>query len=548
MNGHRRLRHYGLLLLLTVFVCISHINTKMKVNSKSNPAADIMDQLKQRLQDEENKFYENLFTNSFGNLQSWKAKPVSPHLQAYKNSYKQRIKQLNPVYNPQLGKSFKNAASFLSLKDPIPSNQGSLYNFFINMQYVTNIDNIPLSGQGVEPWSATYWPIENGVISVRYNRNLSSNTIGVWDSSTNSWSSTYTLAESIGKYSQPSEWNSTPASQRQGYVDNVYSPSEKYDLLLGDTSFGLTSYLKWYSSQFENSNGDCASWYGICHGWSPASYRYPKAIKPITLTAADGVTQVTFLPNDVYALTSMFWANASYTTRFLGAECPYNDPSQIQSDPATGLYTDPQCNAINPGALVLALGNELGINKLNAILDPAADGEIWNQPIKSYTMRFFNVLTKTFSSSRAAGTEPVSSITSSTDPFMQFISSNLSSSTVNIVGVFLTYTYAVEVQEAHTDQPNQFYSKTDQTIAAIELDANNNIVGGSWLTNKHANFMWKPAESSIPTGKYDSVAPAWDGSTSGLNNLTYYAQNSSQYGQPLKTVVDYIANLASASN
>lgn len=542
MKGQLIIRKYGFLLLLALLFCISHIEF---VNSKLNPTANIMNKLKKRFEESKNRYYQDLFAKTENMLKKFKQKPVPNELQSYKNSIKKKIMQSNPAFSDNEQNSFHTGISFLSLKQAIPSGQGPEY-FFVNSQYERSIDRLPLSGEGKEPWSASYWPIRNGAISVRYNKNYSMNTIGIWDFSRNSWKSQYTLSQSIYKYSQPSEWNSIAASQRQAYVDYIYSPAEKYDILVGDSNFGLTAYLKRYSSQF-SQNGDCPGWYGICHGWAPASFRYPKALKSVTLTAADNLTRVTFLPNDIYALTSLFWANASFTTRFLGAICPYSDSSQIKSDPYTGLYLDPQCSAINPGAFVLAMGNELGIKKLNAILDPSSDGEIWNQPIKSYTMRFFNVLTKTFAASVAEAKQPVNRVKASTDSFMRFISNRVSYNTVSIVGVFMTYTYSVETEPVHNNQPNQFYSKTDQTIASLELDAYNNIIGGEWLTNKHPNFMWKPDEASTPAGKYDSVSPSFTGSTYSLQQLSTYAKASSQYGQPLKTVVDYIVNLASTN-
>jgi len=51
--------------------------------------------------------------------------------------------------------------------------------------------------------------------------------------------------ESIVRYHQPADHNEHYNSDDfENYVDNIYSPSEKYDLLVGDTNYTLTNSMK----------------------------------------------------------------------------------------------------------------------------------------------------------------------------------------------------------------------------------------------------------------------------------------------------------------
>jgi len=132
---------------------------------------------------------------------------------------------------------------------------------------------------------------------------------------------------------------------------------------MGDFNYTLTNAQKMVGFGYVAKNGSIPGWFGICHGWSPASYSFPRPNKTVTLTAADGQTRVTFLMEDIKGLTSLFWANANYYTDFVGSICKYDSIDDIPKDNVTGLYTDVTCSSVNPGALLLTFGNQIGILK-----------------------------------------------------------------------------------------------------------------------------------------------------------------------------------------
>jgi len=146
------------------------------------------------------------------------------------------------------------------------------------------VQSLPIAGNSEKkPWSASYFPERNGVISARYAPNKS-NTIGLVNNLGN-YVNYYTLVQSIYKYNQPSEHRSLYSSNTfENYVNNNYSPSEKYDLLVGDNSYILTNFLKRKSISLAK-NGDVPSWFGICHGVAPATIYFNKPVRPVTLVA-----------------------------------------------------------------------------------------------------------------------------------------------------------------------------------------------------------------------------------------------------------------------
>jgi hypothetical protein len=103
--------------------------------------------------------------------------------------------------------------------------------------------------------------------------------------------------------------------------------------------------------------------------------------------------------------------------------------------------------------------------------------------------------------------------------------------------------YALESAAVKGPTPlNDFY-KADQYVAGIELDANNNIIGGEWMFNKHPNFAWKIDESVNPTSLNDDKVK-FSGNVADLRRMTNFAAQTSSGGQVLRAIVDYLITKA----
>jgi len=478
--------------------------------------------------------FQNLLGQLTSILPNWKPKFVENH-EALIN-FKMQFRDYMRARSGQVNTPPMSGASFLELKKGyISSDAPSL---FLGTNYVSDITQLPLSGSAKNPWSGSYWQMRAGLTSVRYDRS-NRNSIGVWDPVSGVFTSYYIWGQSVGMYSQPADHNSN-LGNIASFIDAYYSPSEKYDYLVGDYNYSLTNHQK-RTGQIFQKNNDIPSWFGICHGWAAASYYYQKPLNTVTLYAADGRTRIRFFPDDIKALASLFWANANYVTKFVGDICPFYNTTSTNSDAATGLFTDERCFAINPATFMLILGNQMGINGRNFILDTAEDPEKWNQPVQNYINGYFNLITNTFYPTAADSMVPLSSLQSYKNPFFKFLLSRAARGTVNVVGVLMQVTYALESEAIRGPTPLPEFDETKQYVAALELDANNKIIGGEWMFNKHPNYAWKFDETVSPYSLNDNNVK-FNGSVADLRRIARYAPQTSSRGQILRSIVDYMVN------
>jgi hypothetical protein len=528
------------ILLLFIFQSYSILSVNQnRFNSKEDKVVD-EDYFRNQVVQRRNELFRYVINSVEERLRNIQIKKTPSELFWYKMNFKKMIMERSIVSNNS--KARQNFLSYISLS------KSNLLDFsasekpetFLNGDYVKNISEIPTTGEGAEPWSSTYWAMRNGLISARYDR-TASNTIGEWEPKTQRFTRKYNYTESISKYKQPDEFNSKVRAKQniEKYINDNFSPSEKWDMLFLDTQFTMTNWMRWKSNQYVK-NGDIPSWYGICHGWSPASYYFKRPCKPVTLYAADGKTKITFLPDDIKALASQYWANTDYKTRFIGTTCPYDDPTKIQKDSSTGLYTDPKCTSLDPGALLIILGNQMGIKKLNFVFDPNPDGEIWNQPVKSYSVDYYNLNDNFIYTKPTDNYLDVKQLSTSKDLFLKFVGTQAPPDAVWVVGAYFQIVYGLEVEASKTSQslPNAF--RTGEYLAAIYLDKNKNIIGGRWKYNTHPNFAWKYEETIPSKGLFDDQVKTFNGSVSNLKSVAGFAKKAAQYGQPLLKVVEYL--------
>jgi len=399
-------------------------------------------------------------------------------------------------------------------------------------KYTTQIEEIPSTGKVANtPWSGYYWALRYGGLSMRYCKG-EKNTYGM------------AYKKSIEKYSQPAEHKAK--YQKNGwkdYVNNFYSPAEKYDLLVGDYSYTYTNIQKKYAEKFVK-DGDVESWMGYCHGWCPAAIYEKKPVKSVTLTAYDGKTKITFWPDDIKALITAWWAQAHYDTDFMGNSCT---STKVTKDTTTGLYLGKNCASNNAASWHIVFGNHVGIEKKGIVFDPNPDGEVWNQPAYSHEFKYFNVLTNKFYSNPLSAKVSFSDVKNSNNTFLKFVAKYADKNkTKYIVGVTAKVVY---IAENHPSQGNAIREETKTTMTykyELELDSKNKIIGGQWYTNTHPNFVWKvhtPEEAYCP---FDKTAPNYTGTVQSIKNLAKYAKKQSEQNAPLRTIVKYLIKASSA--
>ncbi|MCI5133311.1 MAG: hypothetical protein D3904_17805, partial [Candidatus Electrothrix sp. EH2] len=222
-----------------------------------------------------------------------------------------------------------------------------------------------------QPWSDDYWAIYLGMLGKRYADSRFPHS--------RDWKANYDYIQN-----NPAlhivESNDSDAVSR-------LSPSEKYDILVGDTNMTLTAKMWEAGRQYYARDGHVEPWMGLCHGWAPAAYMLPRPAATATVMAADGKTFLTFYPSDIKALSTLLWAKIQTASRFIGGRCNERNPVV---DPQSGRMLAQNCFDTNPGTWHLAVVNQIGVSRRSMVMDATYDYEVWNQPVVGYKYRYFN--------------------------------------------------------------------------------------------------------------------------------------------------------------
>ena len=225
------------------------------------------------------------------------------------------------------------------------------------------------------------------------------------------------------------------------------SPAEKYDVFMGHYDYPLWNLVRSFS------NSRAPEWHGICDGWSIAAIQYPEP-QPVTLPNPDGIL-VPFGSSDVKGLMA-----------FVAATEFKVETGQV------GV----KGGSINPGAMHVILANQIAVKKQGFVLDKGPKNEIWNQPTYGYDF------------------QAIGSADSDADHGIQmhgavYFTDELDNSNWNPV----------------VNTPNFKFDKIDVDYV-LDLDANNNIVGGSWMRGSGSpHFFWVPKNHLTFEGDYAGI-------------------------------------------
>jgi len=368
------------------------------------------------------------------------------------------------------------------------------------------------------PWSDTYWPLYMGATAQRYADDR------------------FPFSEDWGV-----NFKFFERSRSSRNTDKL-SPAEKYDLLVGDKSKTYTK-SQWDEGRgyYESNDKKVETWMGLCHGWAPAAYMLDRPQKSVTVTAADGRTELTFRPSDIKALATSLWASARMPSRFIGGRCNTKNPTQSPE----GRVMDQDCFDNNPGAFHMTTVNQIGVAKRSFVVDVTFDEEVWNQPVYEYKYSYFNPKTLKATDNLKDASVNLKEFTN--DKFKNFRNNPKA---VTVVGVNMEFSYIVENEPStdDTDSPDNDSVTKVSYMYDLELDANGNIVGGEWYTNVHPDFMWTPAPKARAVTPGDRFATgSWDALSSPLPG-TYMsaARASSRQKLPLAKVVEALIEASKA--
>ena len=374
------------------------------------------------------------------------------------------------------------------------------------------------------PWSDDYWAYYKGVLGCRYADPTFPHS--------SDWSENFTYVLN----------NKVDHIVNRGDTNQIYrlSPSEKYDLLIGDASGTLTQKMWEKGRRYHDDFGSVEPWMGICHGWAPAAYMLPRPRNAVDVAAADGST-LRFYPSDIKALASLLWAQAKTVTRFIGGRCNDHNP---EIDSSNGRLISSKCFDTNPGTWHLSMVNQIGFGHRSMILDATHDYEVWNQPIHAYSYWYFNPQELVWASSLSDAMVPYHEFTN--DWFKAYRGESIAS----VVGVMTRLQYVVETSPSH----NEHDSSAEDALNSVdyyydlELDASNDIIGGEWYMNKHPDFLWTPPplarartlSEHYATGEWSGATPMPQDWRSAAWHAAY--NNSA----PLAKIVERLIELANS--
>ncbi|MBG08413.1 MAG: hypothetical protein CME68_06615 [Halobacteriovoraceae bacterium] len=304
-------------------------------------------------------------------------------------------------------------------------------------RYTTVFNELPLEGEiQNQPWSGDYWPTQKGGISYRWYVRKASPHDGVkrfgYDflnmkkyekdiKKKKHLVSRKTKLEFIREFG-PREgikkFNEYIKTAPEIVIDPAeLSPSEKYDLFMGDKNWSLTRRERERTEISElikalkkdpktDRESFIPSWWGLCHAWAPATilYKNPNPIgysdpfsrdpAPIKLKNPSGI-EVPFGSADIKALLTVHLDIAESipgTTTFLGSRCnlelehhfqSYNR-GEISEIELNSLLEREGCNDTNAGSFHVTLTNLIGHYKTGFVMDHDRGSEVWNQGIVSY--------------------------------------------------------------------------------------------------------------------------------------------------------------------
>jgi hypothetical protein len=226
---------------------------------------------------------------------------------------------------------------------------------------------------------------------------------------------------------------------------NELSPAEKFDIYLGKYDYPLTKLI------LKSNSPTMTAWFGICHGVAPASIYYSEpSLK--TVTNKDGIT-FDFYASDIKALISYYYAKVNYKNgKQVGMRCSANKDVG-------------PCGDVNPGSFFIILANRMGFEGKTFIADTDRLNEVWNHVPVNYKTNIYSEQEPGRNSARG---------------------------TVKRLHMDVLINYAAAIKPQFdavigTDKADylgqiyEFY---------LDIDAQNNIIGGEWLKDISPDFLW----------------------------------------------------------
>lgn len=218
-------------------------------------------------------------------------------------------------------------------------------------------------------------------------------------------------------------------------------------------------------------HGVCVGvWWGVCHGWSPASITEAEPQHPVVYNGVE------FKVNDIKALLTLAYASSACTQ--LGKR---SETGRFKTDRA-GRATEDAIRQVNPGTFHVAIANMLGLRQAALTIDRDLSYRVFNHPVAAYKVtRLDRVDTPMANQLLGVGGRHY--------PY--------TSNVAALYNVNLEVSIVMDTQH-HEDGPLvpyiDRYLESRSYTYILEVDAHGFIIGGEWLGKSkldHPDFLWR---------------------------------------------------------
>jgi subtilisin-like proprotein convertase family protein len=384
-----------------------------------------------------------------------------------------------------------------------PANNPSA--FQVDFEY--NYDELKQYAEGraeQTPWPSDYWSYYEDSTNVRYMGEGTLSPVEKYDVAFNNWTANMEL-----KPMDVSMDCETVTEGEESYKTIVDKHTEYYDHL-GPAARWQHKEKGNYKARdgIDNDNDgetdECGgddydgieTWWGLCHAWVPAAILEPEPGRTVT------VNGVEFTVSDIKALMITMYDRSS--AHMLGSRC--NDQEVERDDQGRALNS--ACRDTNPGSFHVVITNMLGKMKRAFAEDRTMGYQVWNQPIMGYQILKEEEFTE----------EQVMEKLDHADKKFHDVFDSPEAVAWRYVKMDVDY---LSESSANEDGPLvgniNSYTKTDHYEYILELDKDNNIVGGEWINysvDTHPDFLWLPirAYGGNPHMTYANVKSLLDAS------------------------------------
>jgi hypothetical protein len=320
----------------------------------------------------------------------------------------------------------------------------------------------------------------------------------------------------------------------------LWSPSEKYDDLLGDPSFTLTWSMIRLGDRLAR-RGTIPAWFGFCAGWAGAAMNMPEPVRSVRVRRAGSASltegEVIFTPEDLKALAALHWTSGLFPIRSAGRLCEENPVRRRGPEEREESVS---CRDVSPATLHLALVNQVGSADRALLMDSDPGHEVWNQPIFSYRFHYRNPRTR----------EPAAALEQAKirlqdwpeDPFRSW----RTPSATQAVAVSASVRFVAERGPEAAGAPEEEHLRTVLYEYDLELDDHGRILGGEWQSSLHPDLLWVSAPRAFPQSSGDRALlesgdrSAWIPAQPLPENWVAPARSASARGEILSRILRHL--------